>query len=58
MIITLTRPYCRITFTWNDDGSSCTFTTMGDITDEDFAAILAADGHEGAEVEGWTTDID
>ncbi len=57
MTITLTRPYCRIAFTWADDMSSVTFVVMGEISDEDIAAILAADGHEGADVDGWTTTI-
>ena len=44
----------RVTFTWSDDMGSCSFTALGE---HDLDAILAADGHEGATVDGYATEI-
>ena len=56
MTITLTRPYCRVVFTWTDDMTECSYTAMG-VEDDEIDAIIAANGHEGASVSGWDTAL-
>lgn len=57
MTITLTKDFASVKFTWNDDLTECSHVALG-VEDADFNAILAAKGHEGADVEGWEVTID
>lgn len=60
MQIKLTKnsdPIIEVTFTWNNNVTVCDHFALG-VTDEEWDFIIANKGHEGAEVEGWTTEID
>ena len=56
MKVTLTSEFKKVVFTWNADLSECDFASLG-ATDVEVDAIVAANGHEGASVEGWETSI-
>ena len=56
MTVTMTRPFCRIIFTWNADLTDCAFTAVG-VEDDEIDAIIAANGHEGVSVDGWETEV-
>lgn len=54
---TLTTDPCRfVRFTWSDDLSTCDFVAVG-VDDDAVDALIAADGHEGATVDGWATTV-
>lgn len=56
MTVALTSEFKKVVFTWNADLSECDFSSIG-ATDAEVNAIVAANGHEGASVEGWETAI-
>ena len=47
-------PLGFVRFTWNEEMTECTFVAVGDFCDAALEALLAADVHEGANLEGWT----
>lgn len=56
MKVTLTSAYKKVVFTWNDDLSECSFASVG-ATDSEVDVIIAAKGHEGADIAGWETSV-
>ena len=44
------------TFTWSADMQDCDVVSVG-LSDEQIDAILAAKGHEGADVPGYTVTL-
>jgi hypothetical protein len=56
LTVTLTAPYKRVVFTWAPGAADPTFTAAG-VSDDELDRILAARGHEGADVEGFETEL-
>jgi len=57
MRVTLTKPYKKVIFNWDDEGKKYDLVTLGDITDEEVEHLIATKAHEGAEVPGWESVI-
>jgi len=50
-------PCATAVFTWSDDLQDCDVLAVG-IEDGELDALIAAKAHEGAEVDGYTTEIE
>jgi hypothetical protein len=51
------NPYAFARFIWSDDGKDCDLVA-GDLDDETIDRLIAAKVHEGADLDGWTVDLD
>lgn len=56
MIVTLIADYKKIVVRWAADLSSFELAAIG-TTEQEIEAVIAAKGHEGADVAGWVSTI-
>lgn len=56
MKVTVTKGDSVATFTWSDDLMDCNMISIG-FNDVELDEIMEAKGHEGANVPGYTVDI-
>jgi hypothetical protein len=56
MIFTLTQGFKKVTFSWNDEMTECTYTAL-DVSDEEFDQLMKAKAHEGVDVDGWKCEM-
>lgn len=55
LVVTCTKPYKKVVFTWATM-EECTWASIG-ASDEDIDELIAAKGHEGADVAGWHVTV-
>jgi len=56
VLINIENAFQQVRFNWDDKGEGCDFVAI-DIEDEIIDAMIAAKAHEGADFDGWTTDL-
>lgn len=56
MKVVMTKGFSRIVFTWDDSLQNCDHVAI-DVSDEEFDNVMANKGHEGSNVEGWTSTV-
>jgi len=56
MIITATKEFSRVVFTWSEDLTECNHTALN-VSSEEFQNLLDAKVHEGCDLEGWNVTI-
>lgn len=56
MKVTVTKGDNVATFTWSDDLMDCDMVSIG-FDDDELVEIMDCKGHEGANVPGYTVDI-
>lgn len=50
-------PFQFVRFTWSDDLTECSFVAFGEGANAALPDLLAADVHEGADLDGWTVEV-
>lgn len=56
MIITVTAPYKKAVFTWDDALENCELKAHG-FEDEEIDMLIENKVHEGADLDGYSVDI-
>lgn len=56
LVVTVTAPYKKAVFTWDESCESCSVSGYG-FDDQELQMLVASKAHEGASLEGFEVSI-